>query len=178
MRSPAVIVSALLLFSIAHCPGEAQTASTPLTVERIYAHGPLIGTLPEGISWSSDGKHLTYLDGGELIDLDPESGKPHVLVSRAKLTSLSGADGTEQDRDHRQRYGMASYIWAPDSKHLLFDANGRLWLYDQLHSRAARVVIRAVVRSGAGNCILCGPGTCGGCPATTCRRSYRDISSY
>jgi dipeptidyl-peptidase-4 len=25
---------------------------------------------------------------------------------------------------------MASYIWAPDSAHLLFDSNGRLWLYD------------------------------------------------
>jgi dipeptidyl-peptidase-4 len=99
-------------------------------VERIYAHGPLIGTLPEGLTWSPDGKHLTYLDGGELIDLDPGSGKPHVLVSRAKLAALSGADGTEQDKDHRQRYGMASYLWAPDSKHLLFDANGRLWLYD------------------------------------------------
>ncbi len=28
------------------------------------------------------------------------------------------------------RYNMASYLWAPDSAHLLFDANGRLWLYD------------------------------------------------
>jgi dipeptidyl-peptidase-4 len=25
---------------------------------------------------------------------------------------------------------MASYLWAPDSAHLLFDSNGRLWLYD------------------------------------------------
>ena len=108
----------------------AQTAATPLTVERIYAHGQLIGTPPEGITWSPDGKHLTYLDGGELIDLDPDSGKTHLLVSHSKLSALSGADGTEQDRDHRQRYGMASYLWAPDSKHLLFDANGRLWFYD------------------------------------------------
>ena len=28
---------------------------------------------------------------------------------------------------------MASYFWAPDSAHLLFDSNGRLWLYD-LHN--------------------------------------------
>ena len=28
---------------------------------------------------------------------------------------------------------MASYLWAPDSSHLLFDSNGRLWLYD-LHN--------------------------------------------
>ena len=67
----------------------------PLTVEKIYAHGTLIGALPAGIAWSPDGQHLTYLDGGELIDLDPESGKPHVLVSRAKLAALDRReDGT------------------------------------------------------------------------------------
>ncbi len=37
---------------------------------------------------------------------------------------------SERDRDHRERYNMASYQWAPDSKHLLFDSNGALWLYD------------------------------------------------
>jgi dipeptidyl-peptidase-4 len=105
-------------------------AAKPLTVEAIFAHGPLIGHPPQGLTWSPDGKHLTYLDGGELIDLDPGTGKPHVFVSRAKLASLTGAAGSETDRDHRERYKMASYIWAPDSAHLLFDANGRLWLYD------------------------------------------------
>ncbi len=25
---------------------------------------------------------------------------------------------------------MANYLWAPDSKHLMFDSNGRLWIYD------------------------------------------------
>jgi dipeptidyl-peptidase-4 len=120
----AVLVT-LFAFSVA-----AQTSGIPLTVERIFAHGSLTGTPPEGLAWSPDGKHLTYLDGGELIDLDPSTGKPHVLVSRAKLASLSGAEANEQDRDHRERYKMASYLWAPDSKHLLFDSNGRLWLYD------------------------------------------------
>ena len=108
----------------------AQNTVKPLSVEDIFAHGPLIGTPPRGISWSPDGRHLTYLDGGELIDLDPGSGKPHVLVSRAKLAALAGAKATEQDHDHRDRYRMANYLWAPDSKHLLFDANGRLWMYD------------------------------------------------
>jgi dipeptidyl-peptidase-4 len=108
----------------------AQNADIPLTVEKIYAHGPLIRNLPSGIAWSPDGKHLTYLDGGELIDLDPASGKPHVLVSRAKLNTLGASGGTEQDRDHRERYRMPAYLWSPDGNHLLFDANGRLWFYD------------------------------------------------
>ena len=129
-------VAALLLaapFGAAQSPA-AQAPAKPLTVEAIFSHGPLIGTPPDELTWSPDGKHLTYLDGGELIDLDPglnsEQFKPHVLVSRAKLASLAGASDSETDRDHRDRYKMASYLWAPDSAHLLFDSNGRLWFYD------------------------------------------------
>jgi dipeptidyl-peptidase 4 len=134
-RSGALVLSAVLACTLATLSHGAQTvedkpAAKQLTVEAIFAHGPLIGRPPEGLTWSPDGKQLTYLDGGELVDLDPGTGKPHVLVSRAKLASLSGASGSEIDKDHRERYKMASYIWAPDSAHLLFDANGRLWLYD------------------------------------------------
>ncbi len=99
-------------------------------MEKIYGHGPLIGNLPENLTWSPDGNHLSYLDGGALIDLNPGTGRPHILVSRAKMAPLAGTADTEQDRDHRSRYGMSSYIWAPDSRHLLFDSHGRLWLYD------------------------------------------------
>ena len=105
-------------------------AGRTLTVEEIFANGPIAGGAPQGLTWSPDGQHLTYLDGGELLDLDPGTGKPHILVSRAKLSSLSGNNVNEKDRDHRARYGMASYLWAPDSAHLLFDTNGSLWLYD------------------------------------------------
>lgn len=108
----------------------AQEGATPLTVEKIFAHGPLIGKAPEDIQWSPDGQHLTYIDGGELVDLDPGAGKPHVLVSRAKFAPLDEKGGSEQERDHRSRYGMSVYQWAPDSTHLLFDANGRLWMYN------------------------------------------------
>ncbi|MGA7245850.1 MAG: DPP IV N-terminal domain-containing protein, partial [Terracidiphilus sp.] len=108
----------------------AQEKAKPLTVEGIFAHGAVMGTPPTGLAWSPDGQHLTYLDGGELIDLDPGSKRPHILVSRAKLATLTGGKASEQDRDHRERYGMASYIWAPDSKHLMFDSNGSLWIYD------------------------------------------------
>jgi dipeptidyl-peptidase-4 len=126
----ALTLSAIAALSLAAVPLAAQTAEKPLTVEAIYAHGPVIGHVPTELTWSPDGKHLTYLDGGELVDLDPGTGKPHVLVSRAKLATLSGANATETDRDHRDRYKMASYLWAPDAAHLLFDSNGRLWIYD------------------------------------------------
>lgn len=123
-----VIFSGILALGTAHAQ-QAPTQKT-LTVEDIYAHGPIGGRPPQGLTWSPNGEHLTYLDGGELIDLDPGTAKSHVMVSRAKLASLSTTAASEKDRDHRQRYGMASYLWAPDSAHLLFDASGSFWLYD------------------------------------------------
>ena len=126
-RAAGALFSALILVSAA---ATAQSNGIPLTVERIFAHEHMTGAPPEGLTWSPDGKHLTYLDGGELIDLDPGTGRPHVLVSRAKLAALSGVYESTEDRAHRERYKMASYIWAPDSRHLLFDSGGRLWLYD------------------------------------------------
>jgi dipeptidyl-peptidase 4 len=138
--SAGIFAVVLVALANAHVPQtHAQSASPSfspassqkaLTVEEIFARGPIGGGAPQGLTWSPDGQHLTYLDGGELLDLDPGTGKPHILVSRAKLASLSGNNVSEKDRDHRARYGMASYLWAPDSAHLLFDTNGSLWLYD------------------------------------------------
>jgi dipeptidyl-peptidase 4 len=125
----------------------AQVPEKPLTVEAIFGHGPMIGELPGELSWSPDGKHLTYLGGGQLIDVDPATGRTHVLVSAAKMSMLEGGRISERDRDHRERYKMASYIWAPDSNHILFDANGRLWLYD-LHNGVGVEVGSAGVSSG------------------------------
>jgi dipeptidyl-peptidase 4 len=127
-RTEAFLSSSVIALGL--IPVAAQTPAVPLTVEKIFAHGPLIGELPEDLTWSPDGQHLTYLDGGELIDIDPGSGKPHVMVSRSKIASIAGKGASEEDKDHRNRYGEASYLWAPDSKHLLFDSNGRLWMYD------------------------------------------------
>ena len=138
-RSAAFLLPASLALPLFAVSLTAQTPAIPLTVEKIYAHGPLIGKPPEGLVWSPDGQHLTYLDGDELIDLDPGSGKPHVLVSRAKMASLSGSAASDQDRDHRSRYGQPSYLWAPGAKHLLFDSNGRLWLYDLRNSTGLQI---------------------------------------
>jgi len=117
----------------------AQDTQKPLTVEAIFAHGSPAGNPPEGLNWSPNGEHLTYLNDGELIDIDPATAKAHVLVSRAKVAALAGATDSEQDRDHRERYKMAGYQWAPDSVHLLFDSDGRLWLYDLRNGTGVQV---------------------------------------
>jgi dipeptidyl-peptidase 4 len=129
-RFVAHLLPAILALPLAASSLESQAPKKTLTVEDIFAHGSLVGTPPRGLTWSPDGLHLTYVDGGQLVDMDPGSGKPHVLVGRAKLATLAGAKASEKERDHRERYKMANYLWAPDSKHLMFDSNGRLWIYD------------------------------------------------
>ena len=79
------------------------------------------------------------------MDVDAATGKVHVLVSAAKMAPLDGSNGSEQDRDHRARYNMASYLWAPDSVHLLFDADGRLWLYDLRNGTGVQIGFTGVV---------------------------------
>ena len=130
MRAATFLPSTVAVLLSAGVSIAAQAPQTPLTVETVFAHGSIVGHPPEGLTWSPDSHHLTYDDGGELMDVDPGTGKPHVLVSSAKLASLTSASDSEKDRDHRERYKMPEYQWAPDSKHLLFDSDGRLWLYD------------------------------------------------
>ena len=134
-RTTAVLIAAFIALSLSTFPLDAQTQAKPLTVEAIYGHGSLIGTQPEGMAWSPDGKHLTFMAVGELSEIEPGSDDAYVVVNRARFASFNGAGASETDRDHRELYKMASYLWAPDSAHLLFDMNGRLWLYD-LHTGA------------------------------------------
>jgi dipeptidyl-peptidase-4 len=133
----AIPFSTLLLAGQA--PAKPSTPAIPLTVEAIYAHEPLIGTPPDELTWSPDAKHVTYLADDQLMEMDPATGQAHMLVSRVKLASFTAGPDTEQDRDHRDRYEMASYLWSPDSTRLLFDENGRLWLYDLSNGASVEV---------------------------------------
>ena len=90
---------------------------------------------------------MTYRVAGELTEMEPGSDEAHVMVNRGKFAALTGAKDSETDLDHRSRYGMASYLWSPDSEHLLFDMNGRLWLYD-LRKGAGELVANAGEASG------------------------------
>ena len=118
----------------------AQTAPTkPLTIETMFQPGGLGGRGPETEVWSPDGTKLSFVqrdekgEKGELWYLDPSTGQKNVLVSAAKLAALD-PDVTkvknEREKERLTRYHVAAYIWAPDSKHLLFDSQGQLWMYD------------------------------------------------
>ncbi|MGH9650143.1 MAG: DPP IV N-terminal domain-containing protein, partial [Terriglobales bacterium] len=115
---------------------EAQTASKDLTLEAIFAEGGLTGTPPSTLQWSPDSRRATFLlrdpksDRDELWSVDPASGKLERLLSSDKLVMLAPSRiEDERERERRTRYSVATYHWSPDSKELLFEAGGQLWLH-------------------------------------------------
>jgi dipeptidyl-peptidase-4 len=134
-------VLALILLTGLLLPVWAQSSSPvkPLTIEALFAPGGLTGRGPENMEWSPDGTKLSYVqrddegEHGELWYVDAATGEKKVLVSAAKLASLA-PDATkvkdERERERLTRYHVAAYLWAPDSKHLIFDSQGQLWLFD------------------------------------------------
>ena len=119
----------------------------PLTIEAIFAPGGLTGRSPETLEWSPDGSKLSFLqfdDQGEHSELwyvDVATGEKKILVSAAKLASLApdyNKVKDERERERLTRYHVAAYLWAPDSKHLIFDSQGQLWLFDLATSTAVQ----------------------------------------
>jgi dipeptidyl-peptidase 4 len=138
-RTPAAVfafVAAILACSLAH----AQTTPTkPLTIDAIYQPGGLGGHPPETVQWSPDGTKLSFVlrddneEKGDLWAIDTATGEKKVLVSAAKLAALDpdvNKVKNEREKERLTRYHVAAYLWAPDSKHLIFDSLGQLWFYD------------------------------------------------
>ena len=133
-----IAVLSLIFAALAYSRAEAQTAPTkPLTIETMYQPGGLTGRAPETTEWSPDGTKLTFVqrdekgEKGELWYVDTATGEKKVLVSAAKLASLDpdvNKVKDEREKERRTRYHVAAYLWAPDSKHLIFDSQGQLWL--------------------------------------------------
>jgi len=116
----------------------AAALGQELSIESIFAPNGLTGRAPDTITWSPDGKKVSYFlhqEQGEKADLyyiDLTSGKPAVLVASEKIAAMKPpvADSKDdREKDNRERYRVAGYHWAPDSEHILFDANGQLWYY-------------------------------------------------
>jgi dipeptidyl-peptidase-4 len=115
-------------------PGQKQ-----LTIEDMLKPGGILGRGPENLQWSPDGNKVSFVqrndsgDQGELYYVDAATGKSAVLVASSKLATLAppaSAIKDERKKEAAQRYSIAAYQWAPDSKHLLFDSMGQLWLYN------------------------------------------------
>jgi dipeptidyl-peptidase-4 len=121
----------------------------PLTVEEIWGQPSQTGAPPQGIQWTPDGGRVTYLSpDSDLMQVLPTDGTSTMLISHTKLSALGSSTSNEKDKDHRARYGMASYLWAPDSKHILFDSGGQLFLYSLDNGTAIDI---ASTGSGSGD---------------------------
>ena len=139
----ALLVSAAALF--------AQTApqSSPDYSARTiaFANANPTGYPPQDGSWSPDGRRFTFIASddqvgqpGDIIQIDAATGHPSILATARQLAALSSASIGEKDMDHRARYDMAAYLWAADSRHLLIDNGGQLWLYDIAATRGTLIV--------------------------------------
>jgi dipeptidyl-peptidase-4 len=130
------LLSILLLTFYAAAQSAAPNRS--LTIEGAYAEGGITGRAPETIQWSPDGSKVSFIlrddsgDHGQLWYADAATGEKKVLVSEVKLAALAPSLDKikdEREKERVSRYHVAGYQWAPDSKHLLFDSQGQLWLY-------------------------------------------------
>jgi dipeptidyl-peptidase 4 len=143
----------ILISSLAFAQNSAPAQNgQKLTIEAIYADGGILGRAPENVKWSPDGTKVSYVqrddsgDHGALYYIDLATGKPAVLVSAEKLGSLVPSASSvkdERQKENMQRYAVAAYHWAPDSKHLLFDSLGQLWLYSLDTGTAVQVTSSA-----------------------------------
>jgi dipeptidyl-peptidase-4 len=127
----------------------AQTPAAGHAIRTVeFANSNPTGTPPRGGSWSPDGKRLTFVasdssitgEAGDIVQIDAATGKPSVLATRAQLAALTSDAINEKDRDHRERYQMSSFLWADDSRHLLLDKGGKLWLYSIADGKGTLIV--------------------------------------
>jgi dipeptidyl-peptidase-4 len=120
---------------------QEQAAVVPkkvLTLEAVFGAGGLLSGGSEPATWSPDGTRLSYIhqkkDGSsELTAIEPASGQRTVLVNADRLSAITSSPSQIEDaveRERRTRYGVTAYHWSPDSRHVLFDANGTLHYYD------------------------------------------------
>jgi dipeptidyl-peptidase-4 len=111
-----------------------------LTLDRLFANPPLLGTPPRALTIAPDGRHIAWLqprgDDQLRFDLWVEeiaSGQRRMAVDSVAL-SAAPADLSEAELMRRERARLASvrgivdYQWSPDGRTLLVPLDGDIWL--------------------------------------------------
>ena len=152
MKRYLTVVLAVCLPVLSSFAQQSQTAQPPtrkqLTIEAMSAPGGLMTTGPQELKWSPDGTKVAYVQRGaagermSLYYIDPATGKSAVLVASDELAAMrppTQQNGDDRKADNRARFGVAAYHWTPDSKGLLFDTMGHLWLYSLENGKAVQL---------------------------------------
>jgi dipeptidyl-peptidase 4 len=111
------------------------------------ATGSYLGSSIKNLKWSPDGKTLTFLKANSknLTELWAYSTKAHKLVPLVKTEDLvTKVEETDKEKAQRERkrisvQGIVSYIWAPNSKNILFPLSGDLYLFNLKNKTTKRL---------------------------------------
>jgi dipeptidyl-peptidase-4 len=144
----------LIFLFVAHSSAAQQSSAAPtagkaLTVDRIYSQPSLIGRLTRGLTWTPDGKQLSYFETKsagreaktELWVMDASSGERRMLVAAEKLEAVLPAGNSKPTQaTGLGRRAPSQYQWAPNAEGILFQGPTALAWFD-LKSQTARTLV-------------------------------------
>jgi len=131
---------------------QSQTAAAnpgELTVDRIFSPPSLAGHLNPGLTWTPDGKRLSYVqitgagNGArrELWVVDAASGQSSVIVPADKWdAALTNPAAANTQATGLGRHAPPLYQWAPSGEAILFQGANSLAWYD-LKTQSSRVLV-------------------------------------
>jgi dipeptidyl-peptidase 4 len=130
---------------------QSQSAanSGELTVDRIFGTPSLSGHLNAGLTWTPDGKRLSYVKTfgtgkdarRELWVADPATGQRSVLVPSDKWdAALTNPAADNTQATGLGRHAPPLYQWAPSGEAILFQGANSLALYD-LKTQSSRNLV-------------------------------------
>ena len=127
------IVAVAVLFgagaTYAQQSAPAPTKPGELTVDRIFSAPSLSGHLNSGLTWTPDGKRLSYVETAgtgkdarrELWVVDPATGQRSVLVPGDKWdAALTNPAAANTQATGLGRHAPPLYQWAPSGEAILF----------------------------------------------------------
>jgi dipeptidyl-peptidase-4 len=150
------LISCFSVFVAASPVARAQStaAGKRLTIERIYSQPSLSGRMTRGLTWTPDGKQLSYFETKgssketktELWVMDAANGERRLLVASDKLESILPPESSKPTQaTGLGRRAPSQYQWTPDGSGILFQGGTALaWL--DLKSQGTRTLV-----SGAAN---------------------------